>query len=79
MPIKIQLYDQGLNGAALDIIESLVIVLRSLNILVFKILIIGEINKNTQQLDLKSSHFDKSVIPRDALKFIGNEIGRAIN
>ena len=34
--------------------------------------------KNTDQLDLKSSHFDTSVIPRDALKFVDNEIGRAI-
>ena len=33
--------------------------------------------KNTDQLDLKASYFDISVIPHDILKFLDNEIGRA--
>ena len=70
---------KGVNGAALDITE--VISNRTMILEHFSFqdpYYWRDQQKNSQQLDLKSSHFDTSVIPHDALKFIGNEIGRAI-
>ncbi len=70
---------KGVNGAALDITEVISNSTMILEHFSFQDPYYWrDQQKNTQQLDLKSSHFDKSVIPRDALKFIGNEIGRAI-
>ena len=70
---------KGVNGAALDITEVISNSTMILEHFSFQDPYYWrDQQKNSQQLDLKSSHFDTSVIPRDALKFIGNEIGRAI-